>query len=112
MDNDRPIDNSKRLSLRQLLGLGSVWLLSVTLLTVLRLTHPAFGIQGDLPLHYHFTRAFARSLAEGEWLPRWAGLLDGGRGDALFTFYPPLSYLIGAGLIRSCGLEVLTSLQL
>ncbi|HKX26513.1 MAG TPA: 6-pyruvoyl-tetrahydropterin synthase-related protein [Blastocatellia bacterium] len=117
MDNDRPSDNSTQISRRRRLGLGSgclllVWMLSAWLLTARRLTHPAFGIQGDLPLHYHFMRAFARSLAEGEWWPRWAGLLDGGRGDALFTFYPPLSYLIGAGLVRSWGLEVLTSIQL
>ena len=40
-------------------------------------------------------------LPEGDPLPRWAGLLDGGRGDALFTFYPPLCYFASAVLMKA-----------
>jgi hypothetical protein len=87
------------------------WLLAASGLGCARLSHPAFGTQGDVPLHYHLTRSFAQSLTEGEWLPRWAGLLDGGRGDAAFTFYPPLFYWLSSGLTVLLGLEVLTALK-
>lgn len=97
---------------KQAVRLGLLWLMVSGLLSGARLTHPAFGLQGDLPLHYHITRAFARSLGEGELLPRWAGLLDGGRGDALFTFYPPLCYLLNAVLMRLFGIDALTALKL
>jgi hypothetical protein len=60
-----------------------------------RLSNPSFGAQGDLPVHYHLTRAFNQSLADGDWLPRWAGLLDGGRGDAFFTFLSAALLLAG-----------------
>src|SRR5262245_49207940 len=76
----------------------TIWCAVALALVFVRITHPAFGIQGDLPLHYHITRSFVRSLAEGDPMPRWAGLLDGGYGDALFTFYPPLAYVISAAL--------------
>ncbi len=98
--------------LKQVSLLCLIWLLVSGLLTFARIAHPAFGIQGDLPLHYHITRSFERSFSEGELAPRWAGLLDGGRGDALFTFYPPLSYLLSAMIMRVFGVDVLTSLRL
>ena len=44
-------------------------------------------------------------------VPRWAGLLDGGRGDALFTFYPPLCYFASAVLMKAFRLDVLTSIK-
>ncbi len=87
------------------------WLLAGLALSYARLASPAFGLQGDVPLHYHLARSFARSLAEGEWLPRWAGLLDGGRGDAAFTFYPPLYYWLSGGLAAVLGLDALTALK-
>ncbi len=87
------------------------WLLAGLALGYARLASPAFGLQGDVPLHYHLARSFARSLSEGEWLPRWAGLLDGGRGDAAFTFYPPLYYWLSGGLAATLGLDVLTALS-
>ena len=88
-----------------------VWLAVAGVLSFSRLTHEAFGVQGDLTLHYHITRSYAQSFAEGDWLPRWAGLLDGGRGDALFTFYPPLCYLASALLMKLFGLSVLSSIK-
>lgn len=92
-------------------SLGLLWLAVAGALTFWRLRHPAFGVQGDLSLHYHITRAYAQSFAEGDLLPRWAGLLDGGRGDALFTFYPPLCYLASAVLAKLFGLTVLGSIK-
>jgi hypothetical protein len=89
-----------------------IWVLISGSLTFARITHPAFGIQGDLPLHYHITRSYERSFSEGELLPRWAGLLDGGRGNALFTFYPPLSYLLAAMIMKVLGVDALTSFKL
>lgn len=88
-----------------------LWLGIASLITLPRLTHPAFGVQGDLSLHYYITQSYARSFAEGDWLPRWAGLLDGGRGDALFTFYPPLCYFVSAVLMKLFRLDVLTSIK-
>ena len=37
--------------------------------------------------------------------------MDGGHGDALFTYYPPLFFLIGGSLVRLFSLEILTSLM-
>src|SRR5262249_29025168 len=94
---------------KQVLLLITIWAAVSVALAFIRVTHPAFGIQGDLPLHYHITRSFVRSFAEGDPVPRWAGLLDGGYGDALFTFYPPLSYLISAILMKLFRINILTS---
>ncbi|MBS1788891.1 MAG: hypothetical protein JST85_14270 [Acidobacteria bacterium] len=102
---------SKPLAPKLIAGLLLLWLMVAALLTFSRLTHPAFGVQGDLTLHYHITRSYAQSFAEGDWLPRWAGLLDGGRGDALFTFYPPLCYFTSALLMKLFGLDVLNSIK-
>lgn len=101
----------EKLSLKWLAMLILLWVVVAGVLTFSRLTHPAFGVQGDLTLHYHITRSYAQSFAEGDWLPRWAGLLDGGRGDTLFTFYPPLCYLASALLMKLFGLDVLTSIK-
>lgn len=65
-----------------------------------------------MPLHYHIQRAYAYSFNEGNLFPRWAGILDGGRGDALFTFYPPLAYLPGAFFMKFAGVDPLTSLKI
>src|SRR5215475_298952 len=107
----RGLSGSKTSSFKHASLLFAIWILAGALLTIVRITHPAFGVQGDLPLHYHITRSFERSFSEGEVFPRWAGLLDGGRGDALFTFYPPLSYLLSAVLIKLLGIDTLTSLK-
>lgn len=89
-----------------------LFILLAGLLSAGRLTNPAFGVLGDLPYHYHFTRAFQQSLLEGDWLPRWAGLLDGGRGEALFTFYPPLCFFLTTTLARLFHTDLLTGLKL
>mgnify|MGYP000526524458 CR=1 FL=1 len=102
---------TEKLSPKLLAMLILLWLAVACLLTFSRLTHPAFGVQGDMTLHYHITRSYAQSFAEGDWLPRWAGLLDGGRGDALFTFYPPLCYFTSAILMKLFGLDVLGSIK-
>jgi hypothetical protein len=90
----------------------AIWLLVSLIISFARITHPAFGPQGDLPIHYHVTRSYARSFDEGVLLPRWAGLLDGGNGDAWFTFYPPLSYLFTVVLMKLLGVDILTSLRI
>jgi hypothetical protein len=94
------------------LALATLWGLISFGMAGQRILHPAFGVQGDLPLHYHITRAYSASLGEGDWLPRWAGLLDGGRGDALFTFYPPLSYLLTGAIEHLPGVDFLTSIKI
>jgi hypothetical protein len=90
----------------------AIWLLVSLILSFARITHPAFALEGDMSVHYHITRSFARSFDEGDLLPRWAGLLDGGKGDALFTFYPSLSYLPSVALMKLFGLDVMTSLRI
>lgn len=102
----------QKTSWQQAIANSGLWLFTTFLLSVWRLRHPAFGLQGDLPVHYHILRSFAHSQAEGDWFPRWAGLLDGGHGDALFTFYPPLGYWIGSPLINVFGVGVLSSLKI
>ncbi len=104
-------NTAEKLSPKLLAMLILLWLAVAGVLTFSRLTHPAFGVQGDMALHYHITRSYAQSFAEGDWLPRWAGLLDGGRGDALFTFYPPLCYFASALLMNLFGLDVLGSIK-
>src|SRR5215510_3132277 len=91
--------------------LCAIWLLVSLTISFARVTHPAFGLEGDLSLHYHITRSYARSFEEGDLLPRWAGLLDGGNGDALFTFYPPLPYLFTVVVMKLLGVDILTSLK-
>jgi len=98
--------------LKRAFALLAIWLLVGAVISFPRVTHPAFGFQGDLPLHYHITRAFARSFDEGDLAPRWAGLLDGGKGNAWFTFYPPLAYLFSAAMMKLLGVDVLTSLRI
>ncbi len=88
-----------------------LWVVVSALLLVSWFKNPAFGLQGDVPLHYHLTRSFARSLAEGDWFPRWAGLLDGGRGDAVFTFYGPLYYWLTGGIAVLFGVSLLSALK-
>ncbi|MBK9313960.1 MAG: hypothetical protein IPM55_06895 [Acidobacteria bacterium] len=102
----------KQTALRSILKLCGIWLALSLALTLPRTVQPAYGIQGDLTLHYHITRSYAQSVEEGDLLPRWAGLLDGGRGDALFTFYPPLSYALSAIPMVLFGLSTLDSLKL
>jgi len=104
-------EKSEKSGVRLIVAAG-IWLAISLLMTLPRITHPAYGIQGDLTLHYHITRTYERSMSEGDWMPRWAGLLDGGRGDALFTFYPPLTYALGAFGIRFLGLDLLGTLKL
>ncbi len=88
------------------------WALIAGLLAWGPVGHPEFGLRGDMPLHYHILRAYAQSVAEGNWLPHWAGVLDGGRGDALFTFYPPLAYFSSVLWLKLFNLELLMALKL
>lgn len=102
---------TRTLSFKHATLLISAWIIVGASLTFSRITHPAFGVQGDLPLHYHITRSFERGFSEGAIFPRWAALLDGGRGDALFTFYPPLSYMLSAALMKLLGVDAMASLK-
>jgi hypothetical protein len=106
------MDSSARAhSWRINIGLILVWSTVTACLTYARLSNENFGAQGDLPVHYHLLRTFARCVEEGQWWPRWAGLLDGGRGDAIFTFYPPLTYWLGLASIKLGGLSLLGALK-
>jgi hypothetical protein len=95
----------------------TLWLVAViflavaALVTFMRLRHPAFGVLGDFVFHYQFTRAYARSFSEGDWFPRWAGILSGGRGEALFTFYPPLCFWLTTLWQKLFGLDLLNALK-
>ncbi len=101
-----------RLTIRWLVIIFLVWCLIAILLALPRISNPLFGLQGDLPTHYHINRSYAMSFEQNDILPRWAGLLDGGRGDALFTFYPPLSYLLSALLVKLLGVGILDGLKI
>lgn len=88
------------------------WSTASLLLSAGRLSGAAYGLQGDLPLHYHLTREMVRGMSEWQIGPGWAGLLDGGRGDSFFSFYPPLFYWLSSALIWSTGISILWSLKL
>lgn len=75
------------------------------------ITDSDFGVRGDQPYHYYAAKAFVRCLMDGDLVPRWAGILDGGRGNTLFTFYSPLYYWLAGILVLGAGLEVLTALK-
>jgi hypothetical protein len=109
-DQEQPVARGKQSRSRAFMLL-LFWLLAGAILGAARITSPSFALQGDVPLHYHLTRSFALSLTEGEWLPRWAGLLDGGRGDAVFTFYPPLYYWLSSGLVALLDIDSLNALK-
>ena len=94
------------------LWLGGAWVVGALVVGGSRLSQATFGLQGDLPLHYHLTRVMIRALEEGDPLVRWAGILDGGRGDAFFTFYPPLFYWLSALPCWLWGFSILGSLKL
>ncbi len=101
----------KRAQLKSSALIILLWSGVTTLLTLPRLTNAEFGAQGDLPIHYHLLRAFWRCVQEGDWLPHWAGLLDGGHGDAIFTFYPPLAYWVGTLFMLASGAKLLSALK-
>ena len=101
----------KKLPLKSSAWLIALWTCVTALLTLPRLLNAQFGAQGDLPIHYHLMRVFWQCVQEGDWLPRWAGLLDGGRGDAIFTFYPPLAYWLGALFMLASGASLLGALK-
>ncbi len=101
----------KRANLKPLALVALLWTVVTALLTLPRMSNAEFGAQGDLPIHYHLMRAFWRSAQEGDWFPHWAGLLDGGRGDAIFTFYPPLAYWLGALFMFASGAKLLGALK-
>ena len=79
------------------------------LLTIWRLLAEGYGLQGDLALHYHLARTAVAGMAWGEWWPVWAGLMEGGRGSSLFTFYPPLLYVL-TGLLSLAGVSLIGAL--
>jgi hypothetical protein len=79
---------------RPIWGIG--WLVGALFLLGGRWGGEGFRTQGDVPLHYHLTRVMGVAFDEGRIWVEWAGLLDGGRGDRFFTFYPRLFYWIAA----------------
>ncbi|MCI0391553.1 MAG: 6-pyruvoyl-tetrahydropterin synthase-related protein [Acidobacteria bacterium] len=111
-ESTRDLPGSKTLSFKNASLIFATWVLAGGLLTFARITHPAFGVQGDLPLHYHALRSFERSVSEGVLAPRWAGLMEGGRGGARFTFYPPLSCWLSVTTMKAFGVDALGSLKI
>lgn len=88
------------------------WCLCACLLLGGRWEVSNFGTQGDIPLHYQVTRVMGQALREGTGWIEWAGLLDGGRGDRFFTFYPRLFYWLAALPEWILGLSRWSSLRL
>ncbi|NDD63093.1 MAG: hypothetical protein EBZ36_03800 [Acidobacteria bacterium] len=86
-----------------------IWSGVSLLMTSWRLSEPGYGVQGDIPLHFHIARSLIGGASPGEWWPAWAGLLEGGRGSSLFTFYPPLFHLL-TGLVGLTGMTLSGSL--
>jgi hypothetical protein len=89
-----------------------IWISVALLLSAGRLSGGEYGLQGDLPLHYHLTREMIRAMSEWEIYPGWAGLLDGGRGDSFFKFYPPLFYWLSSTASLVAGISIPGSLKL
>ena len=92
--------------------LAALFLTVAAIVSYARLSHPAFGVLGDFVFHYQFTRAYSHSFSEGDWFPRWAGILSGGRGEALFTFYPPLCFLLTTLWQKLLHLDLLNALKI
>ena len=61
---------------------------------------PAFGSLADQPYHLALAQEYEQALRAGEFPPRWAAGLNGGRGAPTFVVYPPLFSALTAGLIR------------
>ena len=60
---------------------------------------PAFGYLADQPYHLALGQEYEQALQAGEFPPRWAAGLNGGRGAPTFVVYPPLFSLLTAALI-------------
>ncbi len=88
-----------------------LWVVLALMLSWWRLGDSGFGVQGDLPLHYHISRSMLEGMRAGEWGLDWGGLLEGGRGSSLFTFYPPLFYWLTGLVALAGGLSILSSLK-
>src|SRR5262245_56011418 len=58
--------------------LCAIWLLVSLIISFARITQPAFGIQGELPIHYHIARSYAvKARIETYNYPHWVVRLDG-----------------------------------
>ena len=60
---------------------------------------PAFGSLADQPYHLALAQEYEQALRAGEFPPRWAAGLNGGRGAPTFVVYPPMFSALTAGLI-------------
>jgi len=59
---------------------------------------PAFGSLADQSYHLALAQEYAEAAQAGEFPPRWAAGLNGGRGAPTFVVYPPLFSMLTAGL--------------
>ena len=94
------------------LSMALIWVATGLVLTWDRTGRESFGVQGDLPLHYHLVRTMVRALRDGEWWSPWAGLLNGGRGGDFFRFYPPLFYWLSGAISLLPGVGIIGALKL
>ena len=60
--------------------------------------------------HAARTAEYARALADGVWVPRWAPSFGRGYGEPIFLFNPPLFYLLAA-LPTLAGLSVVAAVN-
>ncbi len=97
--------------MKKILKSPLLWIFLVTLVPLWAFLHPGLLFTHDGTIHIARIANFYQSLAEGNWMPRWAANLNWGYGSPVISFvYPLPSYI--ASLFHAIGFSFVDSTKL